>query len=102
MSDTEQNWFKPKRHGYGATPSNWKGWLATFGFAGVIAVVSIAWVQALTDETRLIGMLAWALTLVAAVWFFCRFARKKTDGPWAWRWNGQLYREMFKPGSDDR
>ncbi|HEU4381635.1 MAG TPA: hypothetical protein VFR73_23945, partial [Hyphomicrobiaceae bacterium] len=24
-------WFKPKSHGYGATPANWKGWAATIG-----------------------------------------------------------------------
>jgi len=24
-------WFKPKSHGYGASPANWKGWAATVG-----------------------------------------------------------------------
>ena len=33
MTDT---WFKPKAYGYGAAPSNWKGWAATAAFVAVI------------------------------------------------------------------
>ena len=27
-----QYWFKPKSHGYGATPANWKGCVASLAF----------------------------------------------------------------------
>ena len=32
-------WFRPKRYGYGATPSTWEGW----AFTGlVVAIVAVA------------------------------------------------------------
>ena len=33
-------WFRPKRYGYGAEPSNWKGWLATFAYLFVVAAIT--------------------------------------------------------------
>jgi hypothetical protein len=40
-------WFKPKSHGYGqsygATPANWKGWLATLAFALAMLAFSLLW-----------------------------------------------------------
>ena len=31
-------WFRPKSHGYGATPADWRGWAATAVFAiGLVA-----------------------------------------------------------------
>ncbi len=96
---TEEYWFKPKHHGYGATPSHWKGWLVTFLFALALAVGSIMWLQSLGTQKPVLGVVLWAIAVLLAVWLFCRFAKTKTDGPWAWRWNGKLYSEMFKGGS---
>ncbi len=89
-------WFKPKRHGYGATPTNWKGWLATFAFAVAMAVVSLFWLLGLPEEHKLLGTLVWALAMLGAVWQFTAFCKKKTDGDWAWRWNGKPYKEMLE------
>ena len=88
-------WFKPKRHGYGATPSHWKGWLVTFAFTLALALISLPFMLWLTEETRTVGLIAWALVVAASVWAFTAFAKKKTDGPWLWRWNGKPYSSMF-------
>ena len=34
-------WFTPKRYGYGATPANWKGWVATLAFIGLVFVLPL-------------------------------------------------------------
>ncbi len=34
-------WFKPKTYGYGATPSNWRGWAATGVFVIVVMALSL-------------------------------------------------------------
>lgn len=89
-------WFKPKRHGYGATPTHWKGWLATTGFAVLLSLVSVPWLLSLTDDTRLVGMIVWAVAMLAAVYWFTAFAKRKTDGEWVLRWNGKTYRELME------
>lgn len=100
MSRTSEDfWFKPKRHGYGATPIHWKGWLATAAFAILLPLVSVPWIVSLTEENQLWGMLVWALAMVWAVWSFTSFAKRKTDGEWLWRWNGKPYREMLEEKS---
>lgn len=93
---SEDYWFEPKRHGYGATPTNWKGWLATSAFAIMLPLVSVPWLLSLTDETRLAGLTIWALAMLYAVWTFTRFAKRKTKGEWLWRWNGKPYREILE------
>ena len=32
-------WFKPRAYGYGATPSNWKGWAAIACYLAVVVVL---------------------------------------------------------------
>lgn len=88
-------WFKPKRHGYGATPTNWKGWLVTLAFSLALPLASLPFLLSLTDETRTVGLLAWAVVVLACVWGFTVFAKSKTEGTWEWRWNGKPYRSMF-------
>jgi hypothetical protein len=68
-------WFRPKYYGYGATPANWKGWLATAVFMALIPAIA----GALVDPLR-IG--AFAALIALFVWI----AWKKTDGAWRWRW----------------
>lgn len=91
----EEYWFKPKHHGYGAVPSNWKGVLATTAFAVFVPLMSAVWILSLTDEHRLLGLVMWAFAVGYLAWRFKEFAQKKTDGDWMWRWNGQPYREML-------
>jgi len=92
---TSEYWFKPKKHGYGATPSHWKGWVATTAFAVGLPLISLPWLLSLTDDTRLVGIMLWAGAVLWAVWSFTRFAKSKTEGEWLWRWNGKPYRDML-------
>jgi len=73
-------WFRPKRYGYGATPSNWKGWLATLGFVALLAVIMSA--------LELGGGTPFALLAVTAIltMLFVWIVWNKTDGDWSWRW----------------
>ncbi len=79
-------WFKPKTYGYGATPSNWKGWAVTALFA-LVLFGFVAWflqsrdgLQTTDDYAIWIGGLA-AITLpfIWVCWL-------KTDGAWRWQW----------------
>ena len=81
-------WFKPKRYGWGATPANWKGWLATFGFIA-IAYAFIAGLIAFRSELTIGAVIAWAVGLVAVELLFIWVAWKKTDGVWRWRWGSK-------------
>lgn len=79
-------WFKPKTHGYGATPMNWKGWAATALFALAVdgfattALSALGPLDSASDYAIVFGGVA-AIT-VPFVWL-CRI---KTNGPWRWQW----------------
>ena len=78
---TGEAWFKPKRFGYGATPSNWKGW----AFVGLFILVVVA-VVAVTIAK---GLTAWLtiLIILALTGAIIPFIKAKTDGEWRWRWH---------------
>ena len=86
MSDI---WFKPKTYGYGATPANWKGWVATFVFIAATLVLSMALLASVAtpkgDTPVAVVALLGALQL-ALVFGFIILSRIKTDGAWRWRW----------------
>jgi hypothetical protein len=77
-------WFRPKRYGYGATPTNWKGWVFTLAMA--LALIALA--EWLLRENKL------AFALVIPVWFgiLMTVCARKTDGGMRWRW-GNANRE---------
>lgn len=76
-------WFKPKRYGYGATPTTWQGWAVTLGTVAAMVAVSLFlrlnephdWSAAV-----MLGFDALALALLFVV------SRRRTDGEWRWRW----------------
>jgi hypothetical protein len=75
-------WFRPKRYGYGATPANWKGWLAVFAFVAVIAAIA-----SLNETLYGPGVRSFVLAAtVVATLLFLWVTWKKTDGAWRWRW----------------
>ncbi|CDX58162.1 conserved hypothetical protein [Mesorhizobium plurifarium] len=78
---TGDKWFRPKRHGYGAAPDNWKGW------AFVIAWIPIA--VALSAGLIDLGAPAWLIILVvvALTGATIPLIKAKTDGDWRWRWH---------------
>jgi hypothetical protein len=73
-------WFKPKRYGYGATPTTWQGWAMTLGTVFVMVAVSL--------YLRLTEQNLWALLAfdVLALLTLAVISRNKTDGEWRWRW----------------
>lgn len=90
-------WFKPKRHGYGATPVTWQGWLVTTVFAAMIGIVAVAGMIALKGTGNVMGYVVWFLSVIGGVYWFTQLARARTDGEWAWRWKGQKYADIYDP-----
>ncbi len=86
MTDT---WFRPKRYGYGATPSNWKGWAATLAFVIIVLGVSLplmVWPSQTGAGPAFWQVAVWALALAILIPGFVRLSRAKTAGAWTWRW----------------
>jgi hypothetical protein len=76
-------WFRPKRYGYGATPTTWQGWAVTLGT--VAAMVAVSLFLRLTEPHY------WALAAlivfdVLALVFLAIVCWRKTEGDWRWRW----------------
>jgi hypothetical protein len=77
-------WFRPKRYGYGATPSTWHGWAFTFAVALAVAalVATVAAGESLHPPIRTsLVVLALALVGWSAVVTY-----RRTEGDWRWRW----------------
>jgi uncharacterized BrkB/YihY/UPF0761 family membrane protein len=84
-----QYWFRPKTHGYGASPANGQGWVATAAFVAILVCVSIvvlASQQNLPSGPFAWQISAWALLVVALTLGFVWLARAKSSGQWGWRW----------------
>jgi hypothetical protein len=84
-----QYWFTPKSHGYGATPANWKGWVATFAFLGLVFATPFllaASQQKPGSAANGWAISVWLLIVPVLVAGFVWLARAKTDGKWGWRW----------------
>lgn len=82
-------WFRPKAYGYGATPSNWKGWAAVIVFVLVIdmAAIMLLAVPAMSERgLSWQNVVTWAVLTGLMAWWFVDFMRRRTDGKWAWRW----------------
>ncbi len=84
-----QYWFKPKAYGYGATPSNWKGWAAVAVFVAVIVGLTLpllAWPADMPASPKVWQVATWGLMVALLTFGFVRLSRAKTDGQWSWRW----------------
>ncbi|NMD07712.1 MAG: hypothetical protein GYA66_07020 [Phyllobacteriaceae bacterium] len=86
-------WFKPKTVGYGAAPTDWRGWALILGFGAAEVLLTffmIGW-PALKGEVPTVTQFILFLVLVILLTIgFLWLCISKTDGPWGWR----------KPGSD--
>lgn len=77
----EGYWFAPKRFGYGAgLPIAWQGWALIIAF--------LALVLGLVDFPSLDPILRWT-GLALATGLLIVIAKKRTRGPWRWRWGGE-------------
>ena len=84
-------WFKPKTHGYGAAPANWKGWalIAAFGLAQLMFVLLMMAISA-DPGTPLWWVLALAAFMLVITAVFIWVTKRQTDGEWRWRWPERL------------
>lgn len=91
---TDEPWFEPKSHGYGAgRPRHWKGWALLAAYlAGPLALLFAA--RALmalygvpSDAAMGILVPAWLLfVMLPATLVLVRVAKARTRGGWRWRW----------------
>lgn len=72
-----QYWFKPKKYGYGATPSTWEGWSLIFLYIAFISYISFIYILNIILYIFLFMISTLALVLIS----IC-----KTRGEWCWRW----------------
>jgi hypothetical protein len=84
-------WFKPKRYGYGATPTNWRGWASAL--AVVFLLIAVAQLMVVPHPGGVAHplwevILGWAIVLALVVGF-SRFAKSRTKGEWRWRWGAR-------------
>lgn len=81
-----QYWFRPKTHGYGATPSNMKGWVATLVFAVTIGMLAALLMTSSSGNPTIEMVLLWSAGVCVLSIAFVTLAYAKTDGQWRWRW----------------
>jgi len=78
-------WFRPKRYGYGATPTTWQGWTVTIAI--VLAIVAVSLVLQLTEDLWAVAaVLAFDVVALGAL---AIISRRKADGEWRCRWGGE-------------
>ena len=90
------HWFRPKTHGYGATPANWKGWAAVGCFFLIGLALSLVLIVLPSESGSGPGAMQIGLFLaliIALTASFIRFCRQRTDGAWRWRWGEGQGRE---------
>jgi hypothetical protein len=74
-------WFRPKRFGYGATPSTWEGWAVV----AVYVVVLVGCVLAINSHKESLTSFVTAIaTMVVATVVLFVVGVQKTDGAWGW------------------
>ena len=83
---TNRFWFKPKRFGYGATPSTWEGWAIVAAYV----VVLVGGIVGITVRTESFAFHAASIgTIVVATVALFVATMQKTDGAWGWNAGGK-------------
>ncbi len=81
--------FRPKTHGYGASPSGWKGWAAIAAFVvaeTLLAFLLVVWPILGGSGPDLLRIAIWCVLSGALTFGFLLWVRARTDGEWRWRW----------------
>jgi len=71
-------WFKPKKYGYGATPTTWEGWLVIVFFIGYLFSISILLEQGNVSKYIFYFLAGLVVLLI--------ITKKKTQGGMKWNW----------------
>lgn len=82
-------WFRPRKYGYGASPTTWEGWAIVAAYIVVLGLLSW-WAQGGMNTERLPVFLTIAAALTIGLIWICR---KKTDGEWRMRWGDRHKRD---------
>ncbi len=78
---SENEWFAPKRYGYGAgIPIRWQGWALTIGY--VVLCVGAAMVFARKPLVMVALLIPLTATLIV-------ITARTTRGGWRWRWGDE-------------
>lgn len=72
-------WFRPKKFGYGATPTTWEGWTLIISY-----LVSIFY---LTYQMN--NLILYIVVLICVTIFLILITYYKTQGKWCWRWGNK-------------
>jgi hypothetical protein len=72
-------WFRPRRYGYGATPTTWQGWLTIIAFPAVCGALALALFALLPP---VLAFILFVIFMAAAIFGFIAFVRNRTDGEW--------------------
>jgi hypothetical protein len=83
-SPKSEEWFPPKRYGYGAgLPFAWQGWVLTIAY--MAAVIALGW------WARHDAGAAWLAIggILVATAVFVPIVRRHTRGGWRWRDGGE-------------
>ncbi len=89
MSQDREFWFRPKSHGFGASPIGWKGWAATLGYAAVEVLITYAVLIApmgARGAPTMMQVAVWLALVALTTAGFAWLAVHKTEGDWRWRW----------------
>ena len=65
------SWFRPKRYGWGLTPSSWQGWLLTAAYVAVVLVL------ALTLAEKQIAIFLTVIAILTAVFLVVAYLTKE-------------------------
>ncbi len=86
MTKEAEYWFKPRSYGYGAAPTNWKGWAIGLAYVAAVWGMGLAFALTLGEPLDWKNMALWfggiAVITVPFIWL----CRVKTDGEWRWTW----------------
>lgn len=88
QKNTNGIWFKQKTYGYGLTPANASGWVAT----GIFLIVILLWVWVCGfwgDDVSGKNVASLLTGLVVIVVVFLQIATKRASGKMKWRWGNE-------------
>lgn len=79
-------WFRQRRYGLGAVPSNWRGWAFLAGYIVLLtAVMSQLTAGAHNSPAHPLAAVGASIAMTSVFVYVCW---RKTEGGWRWRWGG--------------
>lgn len=81
-------WFKPKKYGYGFTPTTQEGWFVTFLLLGII-LLWVYWSQIFSADVQISDIIIFVIGASIISWLSTLIFRKKISGDLKWRWGSK-------------